>query len=219
MEGHASTIGGCIVDSGNFDWMAHAEKFPGLCTPDDSYHGVVYAEKFGKGGAFITKCVAQLMRDFGSTPSPQSAFLLNLGLESLPVRMERHCSNALTIAKYLENHEMVSWVNYPDLEGNKYNEVAKKYLPKGSCGVISFGVKGGRENAEKFMGCLTLANIETHVADSHTCCLHPASSTHRQMNDEQLVAAGVPGDLIRLSVGLENVDDLIEDISNALAQL
>ncbi len=219
MEGHAATIGGCIVDSGKFDWMAHADKFPGLTTPDDSYHGVVYAERFGLGGAFITKCVAQLMRDFGSTPSPQSAFLLNLGLESLPVRMERHCSNAQKMAEFLEAHDKVAWVNYPGLPSNKYYETAQKYLPKGSCGVISFGVKGGRAAAEEFMAHMTLGNIETHVADSHTCCLHPASSTHRQMTDEQLAAAGVPGDMIRLSIGLENIDDLIDDVANALAQI
>ncbi len=219
MEGHAATIGGCIVDAGKFDWMAHADKFPGLTTPDDSYHGVVYAEKFGLGGAFITKCVAQLMRDFGSTPSPQNAFLLNLGLESLPVRMERHCSNAQKMAEFLEAHEKVAWVNYPGLPSNKYYETAQKYLPKGSCGVISFGVKGGRAAAEEFMAHMTLGNIETHVADSHTCCLHPASSTHRQMSDEQLAAAGVPGDMIRLSIGLENIDDLIEDVANALGHI
>ncbi len=219
MEGHAATIGGCIVDSGKFDWMAHADKFPGLTTPDDSYHGVVYAEKFGLGGAFITKCVAQLMRDFGSTPAPQNAFLLNLGLESLPVRMERHCSNAQKMAEFLEAHDKVAWVNYPGLPSNKYYEIAQKYLPKGSCGVISFGVKGGRAAAEEFMAHMTLGNIETHVADSHTCCLHPASSTHRQLSDEQLAAAGVPGDMIRLSIGLENIDDLIEDVTNALAQI
>ena len=219
MEGHAATIGGCIVDAGKFDWMAHADKFPGLTTPDDSYHGVVYAEKFGLGGAFITKCVAQLMRDFGSTPSPQNAFLLNLGLESLPVRMERHCSNAQKMAEFLEAHEKVAWVNYPGLPSNKYYETAQKYLPKGSCGVISFGVKGGRSAAEEFMAHMTLGNIETHVADSHPCCLPPASSTHRQLSDEQLAAAGVPGDMIRLSIGLENIDDLIEDVANALAQI
>ena len=219
MEGHAATIGGCIVDSGKFDWMAHADKFPGLTTPDDSYHGVVYAERFGLEGAFITKCVAQLMRDFGSTPAPQNAFLLNLGLESLPVRMERHCSNAQKMAEFLEPHDKVAWVNYPGLPSNKYYEIAQKYLPKGSCGVISFGVKGGRAAAEEFMAHMTLGNIETHVADSHTCCLHPASSTHRQLSDEQLAAAGVPGDMIRLSIGLENIDDLIEDVTNALAQI
>ena len=216
MEGHAATIGGCIVDSGKFDWTQYPEKFPGLCTPDESYHGVIYTERFGLEGAFITKAVAQLMRDFGATPSPQSAFLLNLGLESLPVRVERHCSNAMKMAQFLESHPQIAWVNYPDLPSNPYHRLAKKYLPKGSCGVISFGIKGGRKAAEDFMGHLTLASIETHVADSKTCCLHPASSTHRQMTDEQLIAAGVPGDLVRLSIGLENIDDLIDDVSQAL---
>ena len=219
MEGHASTIGGCIVDSGSFDWTRYPEKYPGLCTPDESYHGVTYTERFGLGGAFITKCVAQLMRDFGSTPSPQSAYLLHIGLESLPVRWERHCSNAQKMAEFLEGHEKVSWVNFPGLPSNKYYDLAQKYLPKGSCGVISFGVKGGRAAAETFMAHLTLASIETHVADSHTCCLHPASSTHRQMTDAQLESAGVPADLIRLSVGLENIGDLIADVENALAQI
>lgn len=219
MEGHAATIGGCIVDSGKFNWAEYPEKFPGLCTPDESYHGVIYTEKFGLEGAFINKAVAQLMRDFGSTPSPQSAFLLNLGLESLPVRMERHCSNALKMAQFLESSEKISWVNYPNLPSNKYYEMACKYLPKGSCGVISFGIKGGRQAAEEFMGHLTLASIETHVADSRTCCLHPASSTHRQMNDEQLKAAGVSPDLIRLSVGLENINDLIDDVKSALDRI
>ncbi len=219
MEGHASTIGGCIVDSGSFDWTRYPEKYSGLCTPDESYHGVTYTERFGLGGAFITKCVAQLMRDFGSTPSPQSAYLLHIGLESLPVRWERHCSNAQKMAEFLEGHEKVSWVNFPGLPSNKYYDLAQKYLPKGSCGVISFGVKGGRAAAETFMAHLTLASIETHVADSHTCCLHPASSTHRQMTDAQLESAGVPADLIRLSVGLENIDDLIADVENALAQI
>ena len=219
MEGHAATIGGCIVDSGKFDWTKYPEKFPGLCTPDESYHGVIYTERFGLEGAFITKAVAQLMRDFGSTPSPQSAFLLNLGLESLPVRVERHCSNALKMAMFLEKHPQISWVNYPDLPSSPYHTLAKKYLPKGSCGVISFGIKGGRKAAEEFMGHLTLASIETHVADSKTCCLHPASSTHRQMTEEQLEAAGVPGDLVRLSVGLENIDDLIADVEQALAAI
>ena len=219
MEGHAATIGGCIVDSGKFDWTKYPEKFPGLCSPDDSYHGVTYTERFGLEGAFITKAVAQLMRDFGSTPSPQSAFLLSLGLESLPVRMERHCSNALKMAQFLEDHSQVAWVNYPDLASNKYHDLASKYLPKGSCGVISFGIKGGRKAAEEFMGHLKLASIETHVADSRTCCLHPASSTHRQMTEAQLQDAGVPGDLIRISIGLENIDDLIEDVSNALKKL
>ena len=216
MDGHGSAVGGCIVDSGNFDWMAHKEKFPGLCTPDDSYHGITYAEKFGKEGAFITKATAQLMRDFGSTQSPQSAYLLNLGLESLHVRMARHCENALNIAKFLEAHEKITWVNYPGLESNKYHALAEKYLPNGSCGVVSFGVKGGRAAAEKFMKELKIVAIETHVADARSCCLHPASATHRQMNDEELIAAGVPGDLVRLSVGLENWQDLADDIASAL---
>ena len=219
MEGHASTIGGCIVDSGKFDWAQYPDRFPGLCTPDESYHGVTYTERFGLEGAFITKAVAQLMRDFGSTPSPHSAFLLSLGLESLPVRMERHCSNALKMAEFLESSDKVAWVNYPDLTSNKYNALAKKYLPKGSCGVISFGIRGGRSAAEEFMGHLKLASIETHVADSRTCCLHPASSTHRQMTDSQLIAAGVPADLIRISIGLENIGDLISDVSQALEKL
>lgn len=219
MEGHASTIGGCIVDSGKFDWVQYPDRFPGLCTPDESYHGVTYTERFGLEGAFITKAVAQLMRDFGSTPSPHSAFLLSLGLESLPVRMERHCSNALKMAEFLESSDKVAWVNYPDLTSNKYNALAKKYLPKGSCGVISFGIRGGRSAAEEFMGHLKLASIETHVADSRTCCLHPASSTHRQMTDSQLIAAGVPADLIRISIGLENIGDLISDVSQALEKL
>ncbi len=217
MDGHGAAVGGCIVDSGKFDWLAHKEKFPGLCTPDDSYHGIVYAEKFGLEGAFITKATAQLMRDFGSTPAPQSAFLLNLGLESLHVRMERHCANALAVAKFLEAHEKITWVNYSGLESNKYYALAQKYLPKGSCGVVSFGVKGGRAAAEKFMKQLKIAAIETHVADARTCCLHPASATHRQMNDEELIAAGVSGDLVRLSCGLESAEDLIDDLAQALA--
>ncbi len=216
MDGHGSAVGGCIVDSGKFDWVAHKEKFPGLCTPDDSYHGITYAEKFGNEGAFITKATAQLMRDFGSTQSPQSAYLLNLGLESLHVRMARHCENALNIAKFLESHEKIAWVNYPGLESNKYHALAEKYLPNGSCGVVSFGVKGGRAAAEKFMKELKIVAIETHVADARSCCLHPASATHRQMNDEELIAAGVPGDLVRLSVGLENWQDLADDIASAL---
>ena len=216
MDGHGAAVGGCIVDSGNFDWLAHADKFPGLCTPDDSYHGITYAEKFGQGGAFITKATAQLMRDFGSTQSPQSAFLLNLGLESLHVRIPRHCENGLAVAKYLKNHDLISYVIYPGLEGDKYYETAKKYLPNGSCGVVSFGIKGGRKAAEAFMGHLKTAAIETHVADARTCCLHPASSTHRQMTDEQLIEAGVPAELIRISLGLEDKEDLIADISNAL---
>ncbi len=216
MDGHGAAVGGCIVDSGNFDWLAHADKFPGLCTPDDSYHGITYAEKFGQGGAFITKATAQLMRDFGSTQSPQSAFLLNLGLESLHVRIPRHCENGLAVAKYLKNHDLISYVIYPGLEGDKYYETAKKYLPNGSCGVVSFGVKGGRKAAEAFMGHLKTAAIETHVADARTCCLHPASSTHRQMTDAELNAAGVPADMVRLSCGLENAQDLIDDIAQAL---
>ena len=216
MDGHASAVGGVIVDSGKFDWTAHADKFPGLTTPDDSYHGVTYTERFGLGGAFITKCTAQLMRDFGCGQSPQSAFILNLGLESLPFRMKQHCANALAIARYLKDHEKVKWVNYCGLEGDKYYELAKKYMPGGSCGVISFGLNGGRKAAEVFMKHLRLGSIETHVADSRTCCLHPASATHRQMTDEQLEAAGVGADLIRLSCGLENTQDLIEDIAQAL---
>lgn len=216
MDGHGAAVGGCIIDSGNFDWLAHADKFPGLCTPDDSYHGITYAEKFGQGGAFITKATAQLMRDFGSTQSPQSAFLLNLGLESLHVRIPRHCENGLAVAKYLKNHDLISYVIYPGLEGDKYYETAKKYLPNGSCGVVSFGVKGGRKAAEAFMGHLKTAAIETHVADARTCCLHPASSTHRQMTDAELAAAGVPADMVRLSCGLENAQDLIDDIAQAL---
>ena len=216
MDGHGSAVGGCIVDSGNFDWMAHADKFPGLCTPDASYHGITYAEKFGQAGAFITKATAQLMRDFGCCQSPQSAFLLNLGLESLHVRMQRHCLNATKVAEFLASNENISWVNYPGLEGNKYYERAKKYMPNGTCGVVSFGVKGGRAAAEKFMKALNIIAIETHVADARSCCLHPASATHRQMNDEELIAAGVPGDLVRLSCGIENYEDLIADIEQAL---
>ncbi len=219
MDGHGSAVGGCIVDFGHFDWMTHADKFPGLCTPDDSYHGITYAEKFGKEGAFIYKATAQLMRDFGSTPSPQSAYLLNLGLESLHVRMERHCLNAMQVAKYLEAHEKIAWVNYPGLESNKYYELAKKYMPSGTCGVVSFGVKGGRAAAEEFMKNLNIAAIETHVADARSCCLHPASTTHRQMNEEELIAAGVPSDLIRLSCGIESYKDLIADIEQALNKI
>ena len=219
MDGHGSAVGGCIVDSGNFDWSRYPERFPGLCTPDDSYHGVTYVEKFGIGGAFITKCTAQLMRDFGCTQSPQSAFLLGLGLESLHVRMERHCENALAIATFLKNHEKISWVRYPGLEGDKYYDLAQKYMPKGTCGVISFGVKGGRAAAEAFMKELRLGAIETHVADARTCCLHPASATHRQMNDEELLAAGVSADLVRYSCGIENKDDLIADIASALEKI
>ena len=219
MDGHGVAVGGCIVDSGKFNWMANKEKFPGLCTPDASYHGITYAEKFGQGGAYITKATAQLMRDFGCTQSPQSAFYLNLGLESLHVRMERHCLNAQKVAEYLENNDKIGWVNYPGLKSNKYYEVAQKYMPKGTCGVVSFGVKGGRKAAEKFMKALQIIAIETHVADARSCCLHPASATHRQMNEEELIAAGVPGDLVRLSCGIENYEDLIADIEQALAML
>ena len=216
MDGHGAAVGGCIVDSGKFDWMANAEKFPGLCTPDDSYHGITYAEKFGKEGAFITKCTAQLMRDFGSIQSPQHAFYLNLGLESLHVRMPRHCENALAVAKFLQASDKIEWVTYADLPGDKYHELAKKYCPNGTCGVVSFGVKGGRKAAEEFMKKLKLIAIETHVADARSCCLHPASATHRQMNDEELVACGITNNLVRLSCGLENAQDLIDDIKQAL---
>ena len=216
MDGHGAAVGGCIVDSGKFAWTANAEKFPGLCTPDDSYHGITYTERFGLGGAFITKATAQLMRDFGSTPAPMSAFILNLGLESLHVRMARHCENGLAVAKFLASDDRIAWVTYPSLEGDKYYETAKKYLPKGSCGVVSFGVKGGRKAAEKFMKHLKIAAIETHVADARSCCLHPASATHRQMTDEELIAAGVSADLVRLSCGIENAEDLITDIKQAL---
>ena len=219
MDGHGAAVGGAIVDAGRFDWLAHADKFPGMTTPDESYHGVTYAEKFGLGGAFITKCTVQLMRDFGSTPSPQSAFMLNLGLESLHVRMERHCENALKVAQYLEQNDRIAWVNYPGLESSPYHARAQKYMPKGTCGVVSFGVKGGREAASRFMQNLKIAAIETHVADARTCCLHPASTTHRQMNDAELIAAGVSGDLVRLSCGLESAEDLIEDIAQALERI
>ncbi len=216
MDGHGSAVGGCIVDSGKFDWMARKEKFPGLCTPDESYHGVTYAERFGKEGAFIYKATAQLMRDFGSAQSPQSAYLLNLGLESLHVRMERHCLNAQKVAEFLEGDERIAWVNYPGLKSNKYHTLVEKYMPNGTCGVVSFGVRGGRDAAEAFMRGLRIAAIETHVADARSCCLHPASTTHRQMNDAELAAAGVPADLVRFSCGLENYNDLIADISRAL---
>lgn len=218
MDGHATGVGGAIIDSGNFDWMAHADKYPGLTTPDESYHGLVYAEKFGKLG-YITKATSQLMRDLGSIQSPQNAFYLNNGLESLHVRMDRHCSNALTIAKFLKAHDKVAWIDYPNLEGDKYYDLAQKYLPNGSCGVIAFAVKGGREKAIKFMDSLKLMIIATHVADARTCLLHPASHTHRQLSDQQLLEAGVAPDLIRLSVGLENVDDLIADLTQALDKI
>ncbi len=219
MDGHGVGVGGAIVDSGNFDWMAHADKFPGLTTPDESYHGIVYAEKFGLGGAFITKATSQLMRDFGSIQSPQNAFYLNLGLESLHVRMPRHCANGQALAEFLSSHPRVESVSYPNLAGDKYYELAQKYLPNGGCGVVSFCVAGGRAAAEKFMAGLRIAAIETHVADARTCCLHPASSTHRQMTDEELVAAGVMPNMVRLSCGLEDTADLLADVEQALAQL
>ncbi|MBR3705412.1 MAG: O-acetylhomoserine aminocarboxypropyltransferase/cysteine synthase, partial [Firmicutes bacterium] len=217
MDGHGTAVGGAIIDSGKFDWTAHAEKFPGLCTPDASYHGVTYTERFGLEGAYITKATAQLMRDLGVTPAPQSAFLLNLGLESLHVRMARHCENGLAVAKFLEKHPKVEWVTCPMLESDKYYELAQKYLPNGACGVVSFGVKGGREAAATFMANLKMIAIETHVADARSCCLHPATTTHRQMTDEELIAAGVGPDLVRVSCGLEDAADLIADIEQALA--
>ncbi|MBO4949648.1 MAG: PLP-dependent transferase [Clostridia bacterium] len=215
MDGHATSVGGCVVDSGNFDWNAHADKFPGLTTPDDSYHGITYTEKFGKS-AYMTKLLAQVMRDLGSIPSPHNAFLLNLGLETLHLRMERHCANALEVAKFLESDDRIAWVEYPGLESSKYHERAKKYMPNGTCGVISFGVKGGREAATKFMDSLKLAAIVTHVADARTCILHPASTTHRQLTDQQLIECGTSPDLLRLSVGIEYAGDIIDDIKQAL---
>jgi len=216
IDGHASSVGGCIVDSGKFDWTKYPEKFPGLCTPDDSYHGVTYTERFGLEGAFITKATAQLMRDFGSIQAPQHAYYINLGLESLPLRMKRHCENAQKVAEYLSKHESISWVSYCGLPGDKYYDLAQKYMPNGGCGVVSFGVKGGRAAAEAFMKKLKLASIETHVADSKTCCLHPANATHRQMNDEELKACGITPDLVRFSCGLEDAEDIIADIEQAL---
>lgn len=215
LDGHDATVGGAIIDSGNFDWSAHADKFPGLCTPDDSYHGITYTEKFGKA-AYITKATAQLMRDIGAIPSPMNCYILNLGIESLAVRMQRHCSNAQKVAEFLQANENVAYVTYPGLPGDKYYELGKKYMPDGTCGVISFGVKGGRKAAEEMMKHLKLAIIATHVADAHTCVLHPASSTHRQMTDEELMAGGVRPDMVRFSVGIENVDDIIEDLAQAL---
>ena len=215
MDGHGAAVGGAIIDSGNFDWMAHADKYPGLCTPDESYHGITYAEKFGKA-AYITKATSQLMRDFGSIQSPQNAFLLNLGLESLHVRMPKHVENAQAVAEFLYNHPKVAYVNYSGLPTDKYYKTAQKYLPNGGCGVVSFGLKGGREAASIFMKELKLGAIETHVADARTCCLNPATSTHRQMNDEQLKEAGVPAELIRISLGIEDKEDLIADIAQAL---
>ncbi|MBE5878448.1 MAG: O-acetylhomoserine aminocarboxypropyltransferase/cysteine synthase [Lachnospiraceae bacterium] len=215
MDGHAVAVGGAIVDSGNFDWMAHADKFPGLCTPDETYHGITYAEKFGKG-AFITKATAQLMRDLGSIQSPQNAFLLNIGLETLHLRMKQHCDNALKVATWLKNNDKIAWVNYPGLEGDKYYERARKYMPNGTCGVVTFGLKGGRDASIRFMDQLKMIAIVTHVADARSCVLHPASHTHRQMSDEQLLAAGVQPDLIRFSIGIENADDIIADLEQAL---
>ena len=219
MDGHGVAVGGCIVDSGKCDWTKYPDKFPGLCTPDDSYHGVTYTERFGLEGAFITKATAQLMRDLGSIQSPQSAFYLNLGLESLPFRMKQHCNNAQIIAEFLQSNEKVAWVKYCGLKTDKYYDLAQKYMPNGSCGVIAFGLKGGRKAAETFMKHLQLGSIETHVADSRTCCLHPASATHRQMTDEQLDAAGVGADLIRLSCGLENAEDLVADLAQAIEKV
>ncbi|MBR7162952.1 MAG: O-acetylhomoserine aminocarboxypropyltransferase/cysteine synthase [Clostridia bacterium] len=216
IDGHGVSVGGAIIDAGNFDWMAHRDKFPGLTTPDDSYHGITYAEKFGKEGAFITKATAQLMRDFGAIQSPQHAFYINMGLESLHVRMARHTENGRAVAEFLSSHPQVEWVTYPDLDGDKYNALAKKYCPNGTCGVISFGVKGGRKNAEAFMKQLKLIAIETHVADARSCCLHPASATHRQMTDEELISAGITADLVRISCGLESSADLIADLKQAL---
>ena len=219
MDGHDASVGGCIVDSGNFDWMAHKDKFPGLTTPDESYHGVTYAEKFGQAGAFITKCCVQLMRDLGATPAPMNAYLLNVGLETLHLRMPQHCANALAVAKFVQKHPKIAWVNYPGLEGDKYHDLAQKYMPKGTCGVVTFGVKGGRKAAETFMAGLKLASIATHVADAKTCVLHPASSTHRQLSEAELAAAGVSADLIRLSVGIEDITDILADLEQALDQV
>ena len=219
MDGHANAVGGAIVDSGKFDWTKYPDKFPGLCTPDDSYHGVTYTQRFGLEGAYITKATAQLMRDFGSIPAPMNAYLLNVGLETLPLRMARHCENALAVAKFLQSHEKVAWVKYPGLPGDQYYEMAQKYMPNGTCGVVSFGVKGGRAKAETFMAGLELASIATHVADAKTCVLHPASATHRQMNDEELKAAGVSPDLVRFSVGIEDINDILEDLDRALAEV
>ena len=215
MDGHATQVGGCVVDSGNFDWLAHADKFPGLCTPDESYHGLTYAKAFGKMG-YTTKLVAQLMRDLGSIPGPQNAFLLNLGLETLAVRMERHCRNAEKVAQFLHDDPRVAWIDYPGLADDKSHALAEKYLPNGSCGVMAFGLKGDRETAIKFMDSLEMINIVTHVADVRTCVLHPASHTHRQLSEEQLQAAGIAPDLIRLSVGIEDVEDIIADIRQAM---
>ena len=217
MDGHGAAVGGAIVDAGRFDWMAHKDKFPGLCVPDESYHGITYGEKFGKEGAFITKCTAQLMRDLGCVQSPQNAYLLNLGLESLHVRMPRHVENGQAVAEFLEGRPEVAYVNYPGLPSSQYYGLAQKYMPKGGCGVVSFELKGGRRAAEAFMKQLKLAAIETHVADARTCCLNPATTTHRQMTEEQLLAAGVPSGLVRISCGLEDKEDLVADLGQALA--
>ena len=217
MDGHANAVGGAIVDSGKFDWNAHADKFPGLTTPDESYHGITYTQRFGLEGAYITKATAQLMRDLGAIPSPQNCYYLNIGLETLPLRMAKHCANGQAVAEFLEKHPKVAWVKYPGLKGDAHYALAQKYLPKGSCGVVSFGVKGGRKAAETFMAGLKLASIATHVADAKTCVLHPASATHRQMNDEELKAAGVSPDLVRFSVGIEDIEDILADLEQALA--
>ncbi|MBR7080254.1 MAG: O-acetylhomoserine aminocarboxypropyltransferase/cysteine synthase [Treponema sp.] len=217
LDGHDAAVGGAIIDSGKFDWMAHKDKFPGLCTPDESYHGITYATKFGNAGAFITKCTAQLMRDFGSIQAPMNAYLLNLGIESLAVRVKRHCENGLAVAQFLSKHDKVSWVNYPGLPDNKYYPLTQKYMPNGTCGVVSFGIKGGRKAAEEFMKHLKVAMIATHVADAHTCVLHPASATHRQLSDAELEACGVGPDLVRFSVGIENIKDIIDDLNQALS--
>ena len=217
MDGHANAVGGAIVDSGKFDWNRYADKFPGLTTPDESYHGITYTEWFGLGGAYITKATAQLMRDFGATPAPMNSYFVNVGLETLPLRVEKHCANAQAAAEFLASHPKVAWVNYPGLPGNPYYALARKYMPDGTCGVVSFGVQGGREAASRFMAGLQRASIATHVADAKTCVLHPASTTHRQMNDEELLAAGVSADLVRLSVGIEDPADILADLEQALA--
>jgi len=219
MDGHAMTVGGAIVDSGKFDWTRYPDRFPGLCTPDESYHGVTYTERFGLGGAYVTKATVQLMRDLGSIPSPHNCFLLNMGLETLPLRMKKHCENAQAVAEYLQGHKKIAWVRYPGLPGNRYYDLAQKYLPDGTCGVVVFGIKGGRAAAETFMAGLKLASIATHVADAKTCVLHPASSTHRQMNEEELLAAGISADLVRFSVGIEDAADILADLEQALAQV
>ncbi|MCI8478702.1 MAG: bifunctional O-acetylhomoserine aminocarboxypropyltransferase/cysteine synthase [Oscillospiraceae bacterium] len=219
MDGHANAVGGAIIDGGRFDWTRYPEKFPGLCTPDESYHGVTYTQRFGLEGAYITKATAQLMRDFGSVPAPMNTYLLNVGLETLHLRMPRHCENARRVAELLQSHPKVAWVRYPGLPSDPYYKLAQKYMPNGTCGVVSFGVKGGRKGAESFMAGLELASIATHVADAKTCVLHPASTTHRQMNDTELQNAGITPDLVRLSVGIEDIDDILEDVERALSQV